>query len=625
MKKKICGNCFSPMRGNTCSHCGYTETYTKAEYDSLPVGTRLHNRYTIGRMMDKGGFGIIYLAYDEQYDKTVAVKEFYPDGIAVRSQDNVKVEPMTSQQEESFSTGLQRFPYEAEIISRFAESSEIIGIYDVFNENGTAYYVMEYVNGVALKKYTDVNGAITPGQALYIAGQILPALDIMHREGILHRDVSPDNIMICWNGSVKLIDFGSARALQDKEQSMSVILKQGFAPLEQYQRRGKQGGWTDIYSLGASLYYALTLVTPDDPLTRLDSDEYFTKAIIGVPEPLSEILLKACAVRSENRYQSAGEMLAAVNGCNIKKESFSEERVRAAASSEKPAVRRRPVRKRFIAGGAAVVAAAVASRVAVMLGVGTPEELPVAAQHDPIEVKIGYEMFPITLTSLDLENRELTNTQIQNLSHMSQLKTLNLSNNYITDLSCLAGLTQLEEIHFSNNNVQDISFMKDMTELRNISAENTGVSDISVLSDKTKLEQVFFGDSYVTDISPIKNSRGLRKVGFNEAKLTDIEALSGMTELEMVCFAGCGLKSVEPLRDSKKLRYIYFGRNDLTDLSPFVGCDIEEMYVDMNQLTVQSFKGLKSHGFIVINGNGFTDEQVRAISHCISGEFELYN
>ena len=624
MKKKLCGNCFSPMRGKTCTHCGYTEKHTLAEYDALPVGTRLHNRYTIGRLMGRGGFGIIYLAYDEKDEKTVAVKEFYQDGISVRSVDNVNVEPMTTIQTDSFNTGLERFSSEAEIISRFSESSEIIGIYDVFRENGTAYYAMEYVRGITLKKYVMQNGAISPEQAVYITGRILPALDVLHSAGIVHRDVSPDNIMLCANGLVKLIDFGSARALLDKEQSMSVILKQGFAPLEQYQRKGKQGGWTDIYSLGASMYYALTLVTPEDPLTRLDSDDYFLKELHIVPKSLAEILIKACSVKAENRYQSAGEMLEAIKSCHISPEGFPKEKLHITDDTENASRKRPPVRRRFIIGGAAAVAAAVAARTAMIFG--TPAAEPaIAPQNGPIEVKIGYEMFPITATELDLENRELTNSQIQNLRHMNQLKSLNLSYNYITDLSCLEGLTQLEEIHFSHNNVSDISFMKNMTNLRQISAENTGVSDISVLSDKTMLESVFFGDSYVTDISPIKNSRGLKYIGFNEAQIPDIEALSGMAELETVCFAGCGLESVEPLRDSKKLRNIYFGRNNLTDLSPFVGCTIEEMYVDMNQLSVKSFRGLKANGFIVLNGNGFSDNELSAISHSMTGDFVLYN
>ena len=166
-----------------------------------------------------------------------------------------------------------------------------------------------------------------------------------------------------------------------------------------------------------------------------------------------------------------------------------------------------------------------------------------------------------------------------------------------------------------------------MDGLREISAENTGVSDISVLRGKTQLESVFFGDSYVTDITPISDSRGLRYVGFNEAQIPDINALEGMTELETVCFAGCGITSLEPLRSSKKLRNIYFGRNNISDLSPLIGCDIEEMYIDCNQLNgdTEAFRGLTAHGFIVLNGNGYPDSKLDYLVSTINGEFTLYN
>ena len=167
--------------------------------------------------------------------------------------------------------------------------------------------------------------------------------------------------------------------------------------------------------------------------------------------------------------------------------------------------------------------------------------------------------------------------------------------------------------------------MKNMNDLREISAENTFISDISVLRGKTKLESVFFGDSYVTDISPIKDSRGMRYVGFNEAHIPDINALEGMTELETLCFAGCRLTSIEPLRGCKKLKYVYLGRNDLSDLSPLIGCDISEMYLDLNKLNgnTEAFRGLTVHGFIVINGNGYSEQDVEKIRSTMSGEIEI--
>lgn len=616
MRRKICGNCFATMRGTTCQRCGYRESQARTEYDALAVGTQLHGRYTIGRLLGKGGFGMIYLAYDQKADRSVAIKEYYPDGTAVRSDDNVTVEPMTMQQEESYTAGKKRFGQEAEIISRFQECSEMIGIYDVFEENGSAYYAMDFVHGASLKDMTKL-GNISSGQAVYIASRILPALEIMHREKILHRDVSPDNIMLCPDGSVKLIDFGAARQLSDSTQSMSVILKQGFAPLEQYQRKGNQGGWTDIYSLGASLYFGLTGNPPDDPLTRIEDDKQFQQSLRGIPDRLAEILEKACRIKADERYQNAGEMLCAVESCGITPECFRESDILTLLSGREVA-KRRPMRRRSI------IAASVA---AVTVAAGTAAAFFSGIWSEPIEVKIGGEMFPVTVTKLDLSDRELTNAQISNLRHLKQLKYLNLKDNYITDLSCLAGLTQMESLHFTNNNVTDISFMKDMNELREISAENTGISDISVLRGKTKLESVFFGDSYVTDITPIADSRGLKYVGFNEAQIPDISALEGMTELETVCFAGCGITSLEPLSQAKKLRNIYFGRNDISDLSPLIGCVIEEMYIDGNQLNgnTEAFCGLTANGFIVLNNNGYSDDQLDYIVSTINGEVTVYN
>lgn len=612
LRKKICGNCFATMKGSVCHNCGYHESPSKPDYDALSIGTELQGRYIVGRLLGKGGFGMIYLAYDRTNERSVAIKEYYPDGTAIRSGDNLTVEPLTTQQQESYNDGKKRFEHEAQLIARFRECSEMIGIYDVFEENGSAYYAMDFVHGACLKDVIK-SGKATPGQAVYIAQKLLPALDIMHREKILHRDVSPDNIMLCPDGSVKLIDFGAARQLSDSTQSMSVILKQGFAPLEQYQRRGNQGGWTDIYSLGASLFFAMTGITPDDPLTRLEDDTLFQKELSDIPKSLAEILKKACALRPEERYQDAGEMMQVINSCNIAPEEFTQEVIHAALHGSEVKVRKRSRRIPVIA---AATAAAGAAAVFVS-GLFSP----------PVEVRIGGEMFPVTITELDLSDRELTNSQISNLRHLKSLKYLNLKDNYITDLSCLSGLTQMESLHFTNNNVTDASFMKDMNDLREISAENTGISDISVLRGKTKLESVFFGDSYVTDITPIMDSRGLKYVGFNEAQIPDINALEGMTELETVCFAGCGVTSLEPLRNSKKLRNIYFGRNNISDLSPLIGCDIEEMYIDMNQLNgdTEAFRGLTAHGFIVLNGNGYRDDQLDYLVSTINGEFTLYN
>lgn len=445
--KKICGNCFSRISGNVCRKCGHVNVRTSAEYDALPVGTQLRGRYTVGKLMGRGGFGMIYLAYDEQSDKTVAVKEFFPDGTAVRSQDNITAEPMTTIQQENYGEGLERFFREAEIISGFPECSELIGIYDVFRENGTAYYAMEFVHGASLKSYAETSSAISSAQAVYIAQKLLPSLQIPHQRGVIHRDVSPDNIMLCADGSVKLIDFGSARYIQDRTCSMSVILKQGFAPLEQYQRRGAQGGWTDIYSFGASLFYAMTLVTPEDPLTRLEDDSDFEFQLHGITPSLAEILRRSCNVRRELRYQNAEEMLGAVSVCGVEPVGFPADKIQQAVRSSAAPEGSLARGSTFLSTAAAALTSAASSAAEFFSGI--------SRTITPIKVRIGGEMFPVNSVELDLSDRELTNAQIINLRHMKRLKVLNLNYNYITDLACLEGLTQLEELHFSHNNVTE--------------------------------------------------------------------------------------------------------------------------------------------------------------------------
>lgn len=618
MPKKLCGNCFSMVSGNICSNCGNTIQTDESEYDALPVGALLESRYVIGRILGRGGFGIIYLAYDEAEDRVVAIKEYFPYGTAVRSMNNTIVEPMTSQHAEAFYSGLKNFTYEAEIISKFSECSEILGIYDVFRQNGTAYYVMEYIKGVSLKRYVSECGVLSESQAIYIAERILPALSVMHEANVLHRDVSPDNIMICANGAIKLIDFGSAKVIEDKQQGMSVVLKQGFAPLEQYQRNGNHGSWTDLYSLGTSLYFGLTAKTPEDPLARMESDNLFSEALSGITPSLNVIIKKAASVKVENRYTYACDMLSDIRSCGITAERIPVdiEKITEVQQNRPPCKKRGKRKNLFAVIGAAVLLVMITVAVVLFRGVAGA----------PIEVKIGGELYSVDITELELENRELTNAQISNLRHLKKLTYLNLNNNYITDLSCLDGLSALEELHFSNNNVTDISFLDDMDGLRKLSAENNSISDISVLSDKTELEQVFLGDNYVTDISPLKNCRNLRKVGFNEAQIGNLDALSGMTELEMVCLSGCGLYDISPLSDSKGLEYVYLGRNNLSDLSPLYGCNMIELYVDNNLLNghKETFYGLYVSDIVAAEGNGFSEDEANEITNEMYGSFVLY-
>ena len=306
--KSLCENCFSEITSEPCPVCGYSPQDHISDPTVLSSGSVLQGRYAVGRVIGKGGFGVTYLAYDIKHDEKIAVKEYYPYGIALRNPESTIVSVSTEEAADIFKSGAEKFYDEARLVAAFNGNPSIVSVYDFFYENDTVYYTMEYLEGQTLKDYVEKNGVITSEQAVYIAEKISSALMTAHSANILHRDVSPDNIMICSDGKVKLLDFGAARqVVANASQSLSVILKQGFAPLEQYQKKGRQGPWTDIYSLGATLYFALTKDIPDDPMTRFESDDEYSSNKYSIVQPLWEIIRKATMLRIEDRYSNIFE------------------------------------------------------------------------------------------------------------------------------------------------------------------------------------------------------------------------------------------------------------------------------------------------------------------------------
>ncbi len=307
--KKLCENCFEEITSQPCPHCGFDPAVPVADPTVLAPGSVLLGKYIVGRTIGKGGFGITYLAYDTTAGKKVAIKEYYPYGLALRATGNPTVAVSTTENADAFKAGAERFYEEAKLVSRFNGNPNIVAVHEFFYENDTVYFAMEYLSGRSLKDHIQSEGPLTAGQALFIAQNVSNALMVAHSASVLHRDISPDNIMLCSNGEVKIIDFGAARqVLAERSQTFSVILKPGFAPLEQYQKKGKQGPWTDIYSLGATLFYALTGVIPDDPMSRQEEDASFAENKYNINEELWDIIVKATMIRIPDRYQDIFEL-----------------------------------------------------------------------------------------------------------------------------------------------------------------------------------------------------------------------------------------------------------------------------------------------------------------------------
>ncbi len=314
---QLCEGCFSPIDNEPCSVCGFEKSQSTADRAVLTTGTVLNNRYRVGKPLGKGGFGITYLAYDLKLECKVAVKEYYPNGLATRDIGSITVVPTSEESKATFETGADKFYDEAKRVAKFNGHSNIVNVTDFFRENDTAYFVMGYLNGVTLKNQLKKD-LLTSEQAVYVANQVSNALIAAHGVNILHRDISPDNIMLCNDGSVKLLDFGAARqVLIEGSQNLSVIMKKGFTPLEQHLTKGKQGPWTDIYSLGATLYYCLTGQLLENPYDRHEDDSEYLNSNHGINEQLWQVIKKATALNIADRYQNIQEFRAALSAVQL--------------------------------------------------------------------------------------------------------------------------------------------------------------------------------------------------------------------------------------------------------------------------------------------------------------------
>lgn len=339
--QRRCLNCFNLFdivysdkeESEVCPYCGYCEGTPPKELYHLYPGVGLYNnRYVIGTCIGFGGFGITYKAWDNVLETVVAVKEYYPTGLVQRVPGKPQVIIYTGESKEEYMQGLERFLDEAKNMAKFVDNPNIVHVDAFFEENNTAYLVMEYLPGMTLKSYLKSKGGrIGCEEVIPIADAVITALKEIHAGGIIHRDISPDNIMLCNDGRIKLLDFGAARFSDaDQERTRSIILKPGFAPPEQYQAKSKQGPCTDIYALCATVYRAITGVLPDESVNRVIEDTVQSPIQIysDIPERISNTVMKGMSIYPEIRFSNVDELKKALDGEKKVMEPKKELRVR---------------------------------------------------------------------------------------------------------------------------------------------------------------------------------------------------------------------------------------------------------------------------------------------------------
>ena len=300
---------------NCCPFCGFIENTLPDNVSYLRTGVQLQDRYTIGTVIGAGGFGITYKAWDSALETIVAIKEFFPQGVVLRDNTTSKTSEVSvyNVHDDNFEHGKQRFIKEARSLAKFNSHPGTVSIYDFFEANNTAYIVMEYLDGCNMKEYVAAKKKLPDFEMIRsMTIAISDVLRAVHSVGLIHRDISPDNIFMCLNGNFKLIDFGSVKqSFSDGTLSATVILKHGYAPIEQYSKSGKIGPWTDIYALGATIYKLTTGELPQESVERITSDEVVDICMLNssIPRSFGAAVMKALAPQVKDRYQTVEEFM----------------------------------------------------------------------------------------------------------------------------------------------------------------------------------------------------------------------------------------------------------------------------------------------------------------------------
>ncbi len=321
---RLCMGCMNQIDENLykCPHCGFDETNVRQEAYYLNPGTIVGGKFIVGKVLSYGGYTVSYIGMDAEYERKVVIKEYLPSDFSTRSEGEKKITIYSGDALEQFEQGLTNFLNEANRIQTLENPEGIARVFDCIAENDTGYVITEYLEGQTLKEILDSGKKYDVEEAKQFIIQILHGLCKVHPLNIIHCDISPETILVTSSGEIKLLDFGATRYVTTaNSKSLAIILKQGYAPEEQYRSRGVRGTWTDVYALGAVMYRMVTGIVPQEAVERALTDELKAPSKLGIsiPENIENAMLNALNVFQEERTQSAEAFLKELNAADTKR------------------------------------------------------------------------------------------------------------------------------------------------------------------------------------------------------------------------------------------------------------------------------------------------------------------
>ncbi len=540
-------SCMAEMKVDEvrCPICGAEKGQGKKEVYHLSPETILEGRYIVGKVLGYGGFGITYIGFDAQLERIVAIKEYFPTTFATRRQEETHLSIYNTQDAEGqFKAGLKSFLEEAQTLAQFNGVEGIVDIYDTFVSNNTAYIIMEYLKGNDAKWILNNQGAFDYEFAKNIIVSICDTLSVVHKKNIIHRDISPDNIYLTDDGRIKLLDFGAARyesAFNSK--SLSVVLKSGFAPEEQYRSKGDQGSWSDVYALAATFYKMLTGQTPPDSMDRAIKDELIEPSKLGIelPENIENAILNALNVKKSDRIQTTEAFKEALLANNV-------QRVVVKQKTEKTGV---PLVAKIIMGigGGVLLALGVFAVTGGLEMEGEQLEDTFGTVEEVLSEDLPVEFADESMEGLIFEalNKSVQSEEVY-ASDLESLTELTFGYDHstsITSLDDLKHLVNLQKIIITPDLPVDIDLspLAEVDSLRTLEFNgfdySAGVYDFSKLSEATQIETLILDHAlfYFDEISKIQGIKHLEiynEIWAHEFTFANFDAIATMTNLESI-------------------------------------------------------------------------------------------
>lgn len=587
-----------------CPLCGFDKTTYSSSLRSLRPFTRLNGKYLVGKVIGEGGFGITYIGFNMETDLPVAIKEYFPAELATRdtTQGNT-ITIFSGEARDLYKEGLEKYLREARNLSMFSDLPGIVTVKDFFYENETAYIIMEFINGVSLKDYlTKVGGRMRHNEVTKLMKPVLESMNKIHEVGIIHRDISPDNIMITKNKQVKLTDFGAARVFDTEDnKSITVVLKRGYAPEEQYRAKGNQGPWTDVYALCATMYRMITGVTPQEALERIieDNVEPLSKYDSSIWPETEFAIMKGLALRAQDRYQTVEELIDALyysvletdeqgnqylaitkntedtapvqkqpvdNVVKIENEEFDVKPIVVSIgksvleneyveSAQKPAVQsQQPMQQ------VSQVQPAPQPVQQVSQAQPTPQPVQQVSQvqptPQPVQQTVSVESNATQSKSESLQVSQTKEQQesVQKAAHQEK-KGGFFKSTFKKMVKLQLGKVRFEdtvtELNVEHMDIGNIQVLKECYELKKLILNNNMLDDLSPIANCSKLEYLAIRNTLVGDLSPIAGCHELKYLDLWGTRVTDLHDLYSLTKLTYLCLKNTDIRQAQ-IDDFKK-------------------------------------------------------------------------